>query len=463
MRPFASRPCRLSGPPFGAWVRARGAPAPRPVTALGRGTRCVLVVGAGGFIGRSIVVALRVAGYRVRSVVRGGAGVGADDDVHRLDLASARACDGAHWLGLLRGVDAVVYAAGVLQPRDPGVAWAVHAHAPRVLYGACERAGVRRVVHLSAVGVVEAETVYARSKRAGDAALMASDLVWTVVRPAVVVGRGSYGATSLLRALAACPFAIPLPGDGATPMDCIDARDLAAGVVALLRSGAGVRAVVEPAGRGTLTVREALVAMRAWLGFAPVPVVALPWWAAGVVARIGDVTALGPVCSTSLAQLRARLVGDAQGFARVTGVQARGLRELLADAPAQTQDRWHARLYLLRPVVRFTLAIVWAVSGLVALGASPQRWGALCDVASFACAPVVTGAAAVLDLVIAAALVRGVRPLLVVRVQLLVIVLYTAVLGALAPALWGDVYGGLVKNLPLLALVCLHGVLEDER
>ena len=91
-----------------------------------------------------------------------------------------------------KGMHAVVNAAGVLQPRTQSQAWAVHHLAPNALYEACERTQVRRVIHVSAVGVDETEATYARSKRAGEASLMARDLDWTVLRPAVVIGEDSH-------------------------------------------------------------------------------------------------------------------------------------------------------------------------------------------------------------------------------------------------------------------------------
>ena len=73
-----------------------------------------------------------VAGAYVRFVAR----TGADD-----------------WLAHLTGVDAVVNAAGVLQDSPWDSTHGVHAAGPAALFEACERAGVRRVVHISAVGV----------------------------------------------------------------------------------------------------------------------------------------------------------------------------------------------------------------------------------------------------------------------------------------------------------------------
>ena len=56
------------------------------------------------------------------------------------------------WLPLLEGFDAVVNCVGVLQDGMRDDVQRVHVAAASALFAACERAGVRRVVHISAIG-----------------------------------------------------------------------------------------------------------------------------------------------------------------------------------------------------------------------------------------------------------------------------------------------------------------------
>jgi uncharacterized protein YbjT (DUF2867 family) len=90
-------------------------------------------------------------------------------------LDIAKATSPADWLPHLAGIDAVVNCAGVLQnsPRDSTAG--VHTDGAAALFAACEQAGVRRVVQVSAIGVDRgAATAFARTKLAGDEALMAA-------------------------------------------------------------------------------------------------------------------------------------------------------------------------------------------------------------------------------------------------------------------------------------------------
>ena len=60
-------------------------------------------------------------------------------------------------------------------------------------------------------------------------------------------------------------------------------------------------------------------------------------------------------------------------------------------------------------------------------------------------------------------MLRNWRPLPVARAQIALVVAYTAGLTALAPGLWLDPFGGLLKNLPVLALMLAHLALTEER
>ena len=53
---------------------------------------------------------------------------------------------------------------------------------------------------------------------------------------------------------------------------------------------------------------------------------------------------------------------------RITGLVPRSPDAALAAEPASVQERWFARLYLLKPVVLLVFGLFWIVTGLVTLG-----------------------------------------------------------------------------------------------
>ena len=294
---------------------------------------------------------------------------------------------------------------------------------------------------------------------------MARDLDWTLLRPAVVVGEGSYGGTSMLRAIAAFPKILPVIGDGSTEIDFVHNADLADAVIRLIRTGAGIRTILEPASAERLTLSETVQIYRRWLGLPAARVVGMPVPIVKAIARIGDIAKLDPIVTTAVTQFDTRLTGNHRKFEETTGVIPRGLTKMLAGRPSESQDLWHARLYLARPVVRLSLTILWLVSGLLGLFGDPvvfERLFAPLTQDQTLITLMVTGMSLV-DLIIAGALFFGWRLKLFASIQFVVVLGYTLAIAVVAPGLWGDPLGSVLKNLPILALLLVHRVLEQER
>ncbi len=428
----------------------------------------VLIVGATGFIGSAITAAASRDGITVRGVARDTENLASrfpNVELFSLDLRDPIAHKPETWAAALREVDAVVNAAGILQPRREQDSWSVHVDAPDALFAACEAAGIEKVIQISAVGVEAGNSGFARSKLAGDRKLMTRNLAWTILRPAIVIGDGSYGGTSMLRAIAAFPGITPVIGDGETQLDFIHKDDLAQSIVNLLQTGAAAKTVMEPASGEQLTFTQSVQAYRNWLGLGNAPVLKVPHWCVTCAARLGDLFKLDPITTTAIEQFHTRLTGDAVGFEAATGTQARGLNDVLASRPAETQDLWHARLYLMRPVVRLTLAVLWLASGLLGLFADPSVYGAVLAplTQNQLLLSTVAIATSTADLAIAAALLVGWRLRAFAAIQFVMVLGYTVALTFLEPQLWGDLFGSVLKNLPVLALILIHGILERER
>ncbi|MCO6901703.1 NAD(P)H-binding protein, partial [Pseudomonas aeruginosa] len=151
----------------------------------------VLVLGANGFIGLHLAAALSVAGWTVRAGARRPAEAARRApafDWIRADFADLTTSEA--WAPLLDGVDAVVNCVGVLQDGAGDSTALAHVAGPRALIQACEQAGVRRLIHISAVGADDAAgTAYARTKAETERLVRAADLDWLILRPSLVVDR----------------------------------------------------------------------------------------------------------------------------------------------------------------------------------------------------------------------------------------------------------------------------------
>ncbi|ATY33184.1 SDR family oxidoreductase [Sphingomonas psychrotolerans] len=424
----------------------------------------IMVLGAGGFIGRQILAELTLAGHQVRAVVRTPGGIEeAFPDVRfvRLDLADA--ITPADWMRHLSGVEMIVNAAGMLRGAEME---AVHVAAPRALYTVAAQAGVRHVVLLSAISArTDVTTDYARSKLAGEQVLRDSGLDWTILRPSLVYGDGSYGGTSLLRGMAGLPWRVPLPGDGSFSFTPIHVRDLAHAVRLVCEETRFAGRMLEPVGPETLTLRDLLTRYRAWLGFGKARYVTVPMPVMRLLGRAGDLIGSGPIASNSLEQLVAGNAGDSAAFAHAAGFKPRSLADAMRDRPAQVQDRWHARLFFLAPAIRAVLVLLWLASALLGLASSSAATAAFGDAAGLppGSADALRIGTSLLDIAIAGLVLFDRRGRLSTLAQLATVGGYTLVLGAVMPALWLDPLGPLLKNLPILALILVHGAIGDKR
>lgn len=372
------------------------------------------------------------------------------------------------WRSRLAGVEAVVNCAGVLHGGRGQDIEAIHATAPIALFDACVAAGIRRVVQVSAISADdEAGTEYALTKKRADDHLRSLALDWTVLRPSLVYGEGSYGGTSALRGLAGLPGFSPLVGDGSAVFRPIHIDDLVETVVRIIESDRFARQTLEPVGPEVVSLRDLIAKYRAWLGLAPVPALAIPMPLMRVAARVADLAGGGPLGTASLRQLEVGNAGkeSATAFAERIGFTPRRMDDMLARRPAQTQDLWHARLYFLRPLMRTVLILLWlgsAFAGVLAPVASYATVDAAFSSLGLPSRPLAL-AFSIVDLLIAVALLLRWRPRWMAAIQLAVVGGYTVLLTLLAPGLWLEPFGALLKNLPILALIGVWAVLEEER
>jgi uncharacterized protein YbjT (DUF2867 family) len=426
----------------------------------------ILLTGANGFIGRYLLASLATAGHCVIPAVR------RPSETDRL-LRKPRSITVdfnrdirlEDWVPRLSGIDAVINCAGILQARPGQSIDAIHANAPKALFTACRQAGVKRVIQISAISAEEgAGTAYAATKREADGFLASLDIEWVILRPSLVYAEGAYGGTALFRALAALPLAIPMIGAGAQLFQPIHIDDLSATILRILENPSISRVVIDPVGPDAIPLREIIVDLRRWLGFAPATMVPVPLWLVRIAARLGDVLG-SPINTTALRQLAFGNTGNLNSFVRAVGVQPSHWRDALLAHPAQAQDRWHARLYFLRPLLRWGLAAMWIVSGVVGLALPMSSSTSI--LAAFGLsdwpATLAVWASCLADIAIGVALLFRNSPKTLGAIQFGLISAYTVGLTYSNPSLWIDPFGPLLKNIPILIAIAVLAAIESDR
>lgn len=418
----------------------------------------VLIVGASGFIGRHLAARLVAEGVRVTA-----AGRAPDRLQSFLPGAAAMRCDltadnADDWRERLVGVDAVVNCAGLFGD-DRGYA-GVHAGGAIALFDACRAAGVVRAIQISALGAAaDAASVYHRSKAAADdhLAAMGAAIGWAIVRPSLVIGHGGQ-SSALFTTLAALPL-MPDLGRADGLVQPIHIDDLVEVLVRLLHAPLPLAARIDAVGPEPMTIATLVTILRRWLGLPDAMCVPVPPWLIAGLARLG----IGPVTREGMAMLAAGNTACVEPLVAMTGHRPAPITQALARRPANEADLRTARLAPVVPVLRAVLALVWFAGGAVPLFATPSAvnmaWLARVGL-SGPSATTALWAGALADIAIGAAILLHIRGAALAGIGLMAT--YTLILTQIAPELWADPFGALVKNLAVLGLSLAVHALETR-
>lgn len=186
----------------------------------------VLVTGGTGFIGTNLCAELADRGHDVTALSRtpDDADLPAGVETVRGDVT-----DYDSIVDAFEGMDVVYHLVSLSPLFKPAGGDAMHETVTlggtQNVVHAAEHHGVRKLVHVSGLGVdPDGPTHFLRAKGRAEAVVRESDLAWTIFRPSVVFGEGGefVGFTKLLTT----PYLAGLPGGGKTRFQPIWVGDL---------------------------------------------------------------------------------------------------------------------------------------------------------------------------------------------------------------------------------------------
>jgi NADH dehydrogenase len=228
-------------------------------------------------------------------------------------LVDADVHDPATLARLMAGQDAVISLVGVLkggegEPYGKGFARA-HVELPKKIAAAAKAAGVRRVLHVSALkAAVDAPSGYLRSKAAGEAVLRDAGLDLTLFRPSVIFGPGDAFLTLFARMAMIAPF-FPLAGADAR-FQPVWLEDVVAAVADSLQRPESIGATYELCGPKQYSLRE-LVSYAAAVSGHPRAVIGLPDFVGWLQAWAMEFIPNGPMTRDNIRSMRVASVCDA--------------------------------------------------------------------------------------------------------------------------------------------------------
>jgi NADH dehydrogenase len=245
--------------------------------------RNFLILGGTGFVGQSVAEKLVQrsggGGGRIRIATRRPARARHLQLLPTVEIAVGDVHDEATLARMLRGTDAVINLVAILHGSEDEFE-RTHVRLPARLAAACQTAGVKRVVHVSAIGAAaDGPSRYLRSKGRGEAALKAAPLELTILRPSVIFGERDRFLNLFARLQSLLP-AVPLAG-GEARFQPVWVEDVASAVVAAIDDPSTIGMTIECCGPRTYSLADLVRAAGRWSD-RPRPVFGLP----GALARL---------------------------------------------------------------------------------------------------------------------------------------------------------------------------------
>ena len=225
------------------------------------GQKTVTVIGGSGFLGKYVVRELARSGWRVLVASRRpsmGAQLKPAGDVGQIVPIRCNIRDMESLKPALAQSDAVVNMVGILYESGKQKFTTLHAQAPEKLAQMAASFGIKKFVHVSALGVDKAtNSKYARSKVLGEKAVLASIPTATIIRPSVIFGPED-NFINQFACMASLAPALPLIGGGKTRFQPVYVADVANAVSICLNRDDAAGQVYELGGPQIYSFREIL-------------------------------------------------------------------------------------------------------------------------------------------------------------------------------------------------------------
>lgn len=306
----------------------------------------VFVTGGSGFVGTAVLRELLHRGHEVVALVHRSPLKVQNDRLHSVE---GDLFDADRLTPVLKGCDAVIHLVGIIREQPSrGITFErMHVEATKNVIDAAARAGIRRFVHMSAVGArPDAPARYHRTKFAAESHLRASALDWTIFRPSLIHGPGgefTQMEIGWVRGTAAPFIAMPYFGAGLlglgrkTLVQPISSADVARAFADALQKPQSIGKTYELGGSERLTWPQMHQAASRIIRGKPRATLPIPSWYAMLLTKVLPGRLL-PFNADQVLMAREDNVPDLTAFVRDFGWEPAGFaaamrtyRDLVAD------------------------------------------------------------------------------------------------------------------------------------
>ena len=218
----------------------------------------VLITGATGFVGRAVCEAVVREGHSVRRMARGSRSQPLAAQNNGMEwVRGSVLCPNDLRQGM-QGCDAVIHLVGIIGEIGDQTFERVHWEGTRRVLEAALNSGVRRIVHMSALGTrPEAASRYHQTKWAAEEAVRSSGLDWTVFRPSLIYGPGD-GFVNLFAGMSRWSPVLPVIGRGTSLLQPVSVDCVARAFARALDSKAAVHQTYDLCGPDRLNLPQVL-------------------------------------------------------------------------------------------------------------------------------------------------------------------------------------------------------------
>ena len=215
----------------------------------------VLVTGGTGFVGREIVRQLLEAGHEVHVLARGNRAPSSTEN-GSIHWHQGDVLDSGSLGTMCSGMDAVIHLVGIISEAGRSTFEAVHVKGSRSMVAAAKEAGIKRFVHISALGTrAEARARYHRSKWEAEEIVRGSGLDWTIFRPSIIYGPGDGFVNLFAKIIRRSPI-VPIIGSGESKFQPVPVAAVAKAFVKSLNESRAIGQTFDLCGCETLTLNQ---------------------------------------------------------------------------------------------------------------------------------------------------------------------------------------------------------------
>ncbi|GJQ34452.1 MAG: NAD(P)H-binding protein [Anaerolineales bacterium] len=219
----------------------------------------ILITGATGFIGRTLVRQLSSTGYPVRALIRPSARTprlpkGVPVEVAVVSLADTRGLRAA-----MRDVESIFHLASAENQGSRGNLLATDIQGTQNLVDAAADAGVNRIIYLSHLGAARASGYPAfKAKGIAEESIRAGKTPYTIIRTSLVYGPEDHFTNNIARLIRSSVGFFPIPTGGRVVVQPVWVEDLVTCMIWALQNESTLHQVYEVGGNEFFTIQQVI-------------------------------------------------------------------------------------------------------------------------------------------------------------------------------------------------------------